>query len=122
MSSSNSEDVSKMVVVYKKLFLVLAVITALGIGIAYLHVPVWVAILIAFIIMAIKGKVVIDAFKHLIVGRNLILVLFGLTAIFFVAVIILPLLNHEGYIVGTEDLSKQIQAETKPVETGHHGH
>lgn len=116
--SSNEQDVSKMVAVYKKLFALLAIITALGIGIAFVHLPVWVALLIALAIIAVKSKVVIDLLKHLIVGRNLILILFGLTGIFFVAVIILPLLNHEGPITDTVDISKQIQAE-QPVATEH---
>lgn len=120
--SSNSQDVSKMVGVYKRLFIILAIVTGLGIGIAFLHLPVWVAIGIAFIIMAIKSKVVIDSFKHLIVGRNLILVLFGLTGIFFISVILLPLLNHENSITDTVDISKQIQAEQAPMMEHKDGH
>ena len=120
MSSSN-QDVSKMVEIYKKLFLVLAVITALGIGVAFLHMPVWLAIVVAFAIMAVKSKIVIDSFKHLIVGRNVIILLFGLTACFFLTLLLLPYFNHEGYITGTQDISKQVQAEEKPMVEGHHG-
>ena len=118
--SSNPEEVSKMVVVYKKLFLTLAVITSLGIAVTFLHLPLWAALVIAFVIMVIKSKVVIDSFKHLIVGRNLILILFGLTGMFFIVLLLFPLFNHEGYITDTIDLSKQIQLEQGPVG-GHKG-
>ncbi len=84
--------------------------------------PFWAALLLALIIMAVKSKVVIDSFKHLIAGRNSILILFGLTVIFFIAVVLLPLLNHEGQIKGTVDTSKEIQAQEKPMEVKHHGH
>lgn len=121
MSSSDTHDVSKMVTIYKKLFLVLVVITAVGIGIAYMKLPLWPALVIAFAIIAIKGKVVLDAFKHLLVGRNVLILTFGLTVIFFASLLILPVWQHHGAIVGTEDVSKEYQMQ-EPIKPGPHGH
>lgn len=117
---SDTHDVSKMVGIYKKLFIFLVLVTALGIGVAFVHLPVWLAILIALGIIAIKTKFVTDAFKHLLVGKNGLVILFALTAIFFLGLIILPLFNHNGQIVGTVDLSKEIQMQDAP--TGHDAH
>ena len=119
--SGTQEDVLKMVGIYKKLFLVLTIITILGIGITFLHMPVWLAIVLAFGIIAIKSKVVIDAFKHLLTGRNVLILTIALTGVFLVALLILPLLNHEGYITGTKDISKELQMQEKPAEGHHHG-
>ena len=124
---SDTHNVSKMVGIYKKLFLVLAVVTAIGIGIAFLHLPIWLALVIAFGIMLVKGKVVLDSFKFLLAGRHVLIITFALTGIFFGLVVLLPLFSHEGPIVGTQDISKEIQmeqsiaaAKEKPAE-GHHG-
>lgn len=117
--SSNSPDVAKIVAMYKKLFILLATITLIGIGIVYLKFPVWIAIVVGLLIMAIKTKIVLDAFGHLLTGRNGLTILFGLTAAFFITLIILPLLNHEGQLVGTVDLSKQIQMEQQPASAHH---
>ena len=119
--SSTTHDVSKMVGIYKKLFLLLTMVTVAGIGIAFLHMPVWLAIAAALGIMAFKSKIVLDCFKHLLGGRQVLVVVFGLTAIFVLGLLLLPVLNHHGYIVGTQDLSKELQMQEKPVEGHHHG-
>ncbi len=117
---SQAHDVTKMVGVYKKLFILLVSVTALGIVLTVVHMPVALTILISLSIILIKGKIVFDAFKEFLVGKNVLIILFGLTIIFFIAIVTLPLLNHENTIVGTEDLSKAIQAE-QPVKGAHHG-
>ena len=116
---SDTHDVSKMVGIYKKLFLILALVTAVGIAIAFMRLPVWVAIVLALAIIAIKGKVVLDSFQHLLTGRNALIILFGLTAVFFVVLILAPVLNHSNYITGTQDISKELQAQQPAV--GPHG-
>jgi heme A synthase len=120
---SNAHEVSKMVEIYKKLFLLLIVVTAVGICLAFLRLPLWLAVIVAFAIMAFKGKIVLDSFKHLLTGRHVLVLTFGLTIIFFATLVILPLLNHEGQIVGTQDISKELQMQEKPAEAAkNHGH
>ena len=124
MSSSNA-DVPKMVRIYKNLFLFLVAITGLGIAIAYIHGPVWIAIAVALVIIVYKSKLVLDSFKHLLQGRHLLTIVFALTAIFVAGLLLLPVLNHEGFLLGTVDISKQLQMDEKPVEghgaEGQHG-
>ena len=120
--SSSAHDVPKMVVVYKKLFLLIVLVTILGIGIAFAHLPVWTAILIALGIIAFKGTIVLDSFKPLLTGRHLIVMTFVLTGIFFMVLLILPFLNHNNRIVGTVDISKELQMqEQQPIEAKSHG-
>ena len=118
---SQANDVPLMVAVYKKLFILLISVTALGIVLSAIHLPVMVTIFIALSIIAFKGKIVFDSFKYLLVGKNSLILVFILTIFFFLTVLILPLLNHENMIVGTEDISKEIQAE-QPFLKEHHGH
>ena len=117
----NTHDVPQMVSIYKKLFALLVVITLLGIGIVFLHLPLWGAVLIALGIIALKGKIVVDSFKQFLIGREALMILFGLTLVFVAGLLTLPLLNHHDRLAGTEDISKQLQMEEKPME-GHHGH
>ncbi len=119
--SSNAHDVPKMVGIYKKLFVLLVAITFFGISVALLHIPLWIAVLIALSIIVLKSKIVLDSFQHLLVPRSALVILFGLTAVFFIVLLLLPLFNHQDRIVGTQDISKQLQMEEKPVEGHHHG-
>ena len=119
---SNIQDVKPMVNTYKKLFLVLSVITLIGVAIVLLHAPLWIVLVIGLSFVAIKSAIVYETFKNLMVGKNVIIILFSLTAIFLLTLLLLPVLNHKGFIVGTEDTSKQLMMdEPQPVEEGHHG-
>jgi hypothetical protein len=118
---SDTHDVPKMVAIYKRLFLVLILITAFGIGLAYLRLPVWPAIGLAVAIIIYKSGVVLSSFKHLLVGRYAIILSFALTFSFFLALLILPWWTHKEELRGTEDLSKRVQMDEIPAE-GNHGH
>ncbi len=124
MSNHSSTDTNQMVVAYKKLFTILSVVTLIGISIIFFHLPLWIVFVAGFVLMIIKSKALIDAFKPLLAGRQLILILFGLTAVFFIAVLLLPVFNMNNHIVGTVDISKQLMMDEKPAEHGggaHHG-
>ena len=118
---SQSHEVSAMVEVYKKLFILLVSVTALGIVLTVLHMPIAITILISLIIIGVKGKIVFDSFKHLLVGKDILVLVFGLTIFFFLMILLLPLFNHENPITGTRDISKEIQAQ-EPAAEEHHGH
>jgi hypothetical protein len=87
----------------------------------YLSIPVGIAIGVAVLIMAIKSKIVWDSFKSLMAGRYLLAIVFGLTIIFVIGLLFGPVANHMGYLKGTEDLSKELQMDQKPLEAHHHG-
>ena len=124
MSSTPQEDIKPMISTYKKLFLTLSIITVLGIAIVLLHVPLWIVLLIGITLMIIKSVAVFESFKKLMVGRNAIIILFSLTLVFLVHLLLLPVLTHQGSIVGTVDISKQLMMDepaAQEPEEGHHG-
>jgi hypothetical protein len=111
MSSNSQEDIKPMIATYKKLFLILSVITLIGIGLVLLHVPLWIVLLVGFSFMIIKSFVVYESFKNLLVGRNGIIILFALTVMFLITLLLLPIFNQNGHIVGTVDISKQFMMD-----------
>ncbi len=125
MSSNTNTD--EMIKMYKRLFAVLGIMTLLGIAIVYVHFPVWAAVIVGLLIMAIKSKVVIDTFKTFITGRNSILIVFALTGIFFIVLLSLPLINQNNHIIGTEhtsydlDLQNASSASNEHENHGEHG-
>lgn len=124
----SSENIKPLIATYKKLFLLLSVITLIGIGLVLLHVPVWLVLLAGFSFMLIKSAIVYNSFKNLLTGKNGLIVLFGLTAVFLIAVLILPFFNEQGQLVGTQDISKQLMMEqagvkeATPEKEVSHGH
>ncbi len=125
--SSDVQEVPKMVGIYKKLFLLLTVVTAIGILVSYWHMPIWLAVSLAMVIIVWKSGVVYGSFQHLMGNRMSLLLVFGMTLFFFAGLLLLPLFNHGGFIVGTTDLSKEVQmqqmqqAPKKEHGEGHHG-
>lgn len=111
---SEPQEVSKMVGVYKKLFTFLIVLTLVGMGVAFLHIPLWVAVVISMIIIVVKSGVLLDAFKGMLVGRHAITLLFGLTIFFFAGLLVLPLWTHQGSLLGTVDIGKEYQLANPP--------
>ena len=120
-ASTNSPSTSQMVGIYNRLFALLAAITVAGIvAVYFFHIPVWLALLGGLALIAVKSTLVLESFKQFMVGRNTIVIVFTLTGIFVLGLLLLPVLNHHGFLVGTQDLSKQLQMETKE-EAPHHG-
>ena len=118
-ANANSSSHSQMVGIYTRLFGLLSVITLAGIAAVYFfHVPVWAAMAVGLALIAVKSTIVVDSFKQFVVGRNIILLVFSLTGIFVLGLLFLPLFNHIDLLVGTQDISKQMQMETK--EGPHH--
>ena len=90
-----SEDVQAHVRTYLKIGAALGVLTALTVAVSYIDfwgVP--IAVVVALIIAATKGSLVVSVFMHLIEEKKMILATLALTAFFFVLLIFLPLLGH----------------------------
>jgi hypothetical protein len=126
--SSDSQNIDPMISTYKKLFLYLSIITILGIAFVFLRAPIWIVITVGLLFIIVKSAIVIESFKKLLIGRNSLVIIFGLTITFLIALLLLPALNHQGYLVGTEDTSKQLMMEqlSQPKEAATkeavHGH
>ena len=101
-------SVNTMVGIYIRLFGLLSVVTLAGIAAVYFfHIPVWVAVAVGLVLIAVKGAIVVDSFKQFMVGRNIIVMIFALTGILVLGLVLLPLLNRSDLLVGTRDISKE---------------
>ena len=93
-----AEDIDRHVRVYITVFAALMVLTIVTVAIARVHLPVPIAVTVALIVATIKGSLVACYFMHLISEKKLILAVLVLTAVFFVALLALPVFTvHDGY-------------------------
>ena len=117
-------SVKPLVATYKKLFVILSIITLVGIAVAVLRVPFWVVLTVGLVFMVAKSAVVYQSFKNLLVGPRMVLmfIILFLTVSFVIGLLFLPVLNHHGYIVGTEDISAGLMASEVKPEKESHGH
>jgi len=91
-------DVKKHTKTYINVFLALLVLTAITVGVSYIHLAVPLAITVALIVASIKGSLVASFFMHLIDEQRPIFWALALTAIFFAVLMLLPVLSHLGGI------------------------
>lgn len=94
MDSASPEEYKKHVKVYITVFVSLAILTVATVGASYLKLPVWPAIILGLIIASIKASLVMGYFMHLISEKKIIIAVLILTAIFFVALLIIPALTE----------------------------
>ena len=91
MAGHSAEEIKKETRVYVLVFVALAALTLITVGVSYLHLSVGAAIALALFIAAIKGSLVAAFFMHLISERKLIYAVLMLTLVFFLALLFLPL-------------------------------
>jgi cytochrome c oxidase subunit 4 len=98
MSSDHAADIDKHVRIYITVFVALMVLTIITVAIARVHLPVPIAVTLALFVATIKGSLVGCYFMHLISEKKLIYAVLGLTVVFFVVLLALPVLTHSnGY-------------------------
>lgn len=73
---------------------VLFVLTILTVAVAYFHLPIAAAVLVALLVASLKGGLVAGVFMHLIAERKVIYQLLILTIVFFIALMALPILSE----------------------------
>jgi cytochrome c oxidase subunit 4 len=91
MSGHSAEEIKKETRVYILVFVALAGLTLVTVGVSYLHLSFGAAVGLAMLIASIKGSLVAAFFMHLISERKLIYAVLILTTGFFLAVLLLPL-------------------------------
>jgi cytochrome c oxidase subunit 4 len=97
-SDHAAADIDRHVRVYITVFVALMVLTIVTVAIARVHLPVPIAVTAALIVATVKGSLVACYFMHLISEKKLILAVLLLTAVFFVALLALPVFTvHDGY-------------------------
>lgn len=92
-SSDHAADIDRHVRVYITIFVALMALTIVTVAISYLHLPVPIAVTLALLVATVKGSLVACYFMHLISEKKLILAVLVLTALFFVALVALPVLT-----------------------------
>ena len=98
MTSDHAADIDKHVRVYLTVFAALLVLTVVTVAISRFHLPVHQAVTIALIVATIKGSLVACYFMHLISEKKLIYAVLGLTVVFFIALLALPVVTvHDGF-------------------------
>lgn len=91
MSGHTVEDIKKETRTYVLVFVALAALTIITVAVSYLDLSLVPAVALALFIAAIKGSLVAGFFMHLISERKLIYSVLILTAVFFVALMVLPI-------------------------------
>ena len=92
--SGSVEEVEKHVAAYKKVGGALLVLTVVTVLVSYLPTPVSLAIVIALIIATTKGSLVASVFMHLVGERKAIYWALALTAVFWIVLMLIPVLGQ----------------------------
>jgi cytochrome c oxidase subunit 4 len=92
-TTARAEDIQKHIRVYLFVFAALAVLTVVTVAVSYLDLAIVPAVIVALVIATIKGSLVACYFMHLISERKLIYWVLGLTAIFLIGLLALPVLT-----------------------------
>ena len=103
-AAGQHEDVSKHMGKYYVVFVALLCLTAVTVGVSYLHLARPFAITVALIIATVKAGLVAAVFMHLISERKVIYAVLILTALFFIVLLALPNLTtfeHHSGMPGT---------------------
>jgi cytochrome c oxidase subunit 4 len=94
MAEGSVEDIKKHVRVYYAVFGTLAVLTVLTVAASFLPVPSMVNLSIALFIATVKASLVACYFMHLISEKQVIYWVLALCALFFVVLILVPVLTQ----------------------------
>jgi cytochrome c oxidase subunit 4 len=98
MTSDHAVDIDRHVRVYIIVFVALMALTIITVAISYLHLPLTIAVTVALLVATVKGSLVACYFMHLVSEKKLIYAVLALTAVFFVALLALPVVTvHDGY-------------------------
>ena len=89
-NTETAEDVKKHVKIYITVFVALAALTVITVGISYLHLPTHIAIVFALAVAIIKGSLVACYFMHLISEKKIIYWVLTLCFVFFLFLIFIP--------------------------------
>ena len=114
-SGHDPAEIDKHVKVYITVFVALMVLTIVTVAIARVHLPVPIAVTVALLVATIKGSLVACYFMHLISEKKLILAVLLLTAVFFVALLALPVVTHsDGFWIHEPPSEVQSAPATSP--------
>ncbi|HJZ77715.1 MAG TPA: cytochrome C oxidase subunit IV family protein [Vicinamibacterales bacterium] len=90
----SAEDIDRHVRVYITVFVALMALTIITVAVSRFHLPLPIAVSVALFVAIVKGSLVACYFMHLISEKKLIYAVLGLTAVFFAALLALPVITH----------------------------
>ena len=88
------EEIRKEMRLYIAVFVGLAALTLITVGVSTLHLPTHKAIALALAIASVKGFLVAAFFMHLLSEKKLVLIVLAITVIFFAMLIWGPWQHH----------------------------
>jgi cytochrome c oxidase subunit 4 len=94
MSGLSHEAIQKHVKIYIAVFVSLAFLTLVTVGVSYLHFPLLSAVAVALVIATVKGALVALFFMHLSMEKKIIYSVLIFTAVFFLALLIFPSISR----------------------------
>jgi cytochrome c oxidase subunit 4 len=98
VTSDHAVDIDKHVRIYITVFVALMILTIVTVAVSRFHLPIPIAVTVALIVAIIKGSLVACYFMHLISEKKLIYAVLAVTAFFFVALMVLPVITvHDGF-------------------------
>jgi cytochrome c oxidase subunit 4 len=98
VTGEHAVDIDKHVRIYITVFVALMVLTIVTVAVSRFHLPIPIAVTVALLVAIIKGSLVACYFMHLISEKKLIYAVLAITAFFFVALMVLPVITvHDGF-------------------------
>ena len=98
MESAHVDEVKKHVRVYITVFIALMALTLITVAVSTLHLNVVAAVTVALVIATVKASLVAGYFMHLIYEKKVIYAALILTAVFFIALMFLPISHYFDHI------------------------
>ncbi len=96
MSESEAQAIQEHVRVYVMVFVALAVLTVVTVGISYIGMRTALAICVAMVVATVKAGLVAGFFMHLLTEQRAIIWLLALSAAFLVFLMFLPVGTESG--------------------------
>jgi cytochrome c oxidase subunit 4 len=98
VTSDHAAEIDRHVRVYITVFVALMALTLITVAVSYLDLSPVMAVSVALFIATVKGSLVACYFMHLISEKRLIYAVIVITAVKFVALLVLPVFTHSnGY-------------------------
>lgn len=94
MEPNHAIDIDRTVRGFMVVFIALLTLTAITVGVSYLHLEEHEAVIIALIIASFKASLVALFFMRLLSEEKVIFILLGCTVVFFFVLLFLPLLTN----------------------------
>ena len=98
METNHAVDIDRQVRGYMVVFVTLLALTAVTVGVSYLHLEVHEAVLVALAIACFKASLVALYFMHLISEEKVIFIVLAFTVAFFLVLLFVPVLTNLNHV------------------------